>query len=74
MKKKRKIEINKNYKKISISIINIFNYILYLFCLKFKNFRDIQKFFYIIDILIAFMIFVILSLFLNIFAVTFETE
>lgn len=75
-KKKRKKDTKLiNDKKIIISIINISNYLLYYCVILFKilKFYEIYKSFYIIDTSIVFMI-VILSLFLNIFTVTFETE
>lgn len=76
-KKKRKKDTKLiNDKKIIISIINISNYLLYYCVILFKilKFYEIYKSFYIIDTSIVFMILVILSLFLNIFTVTFETE
>lgn len=76
-KKKRKKDTKLiNDKKIIISIINISNYLLYYYVILFKilKFYEIYKSFYIIDTSIVFMILVILSLFLNIFTVTFETE
>lgn len=76
-KKKRKKDTKLiNDKKIIILIINISNYLLYYCVILFKvlKFYEIYKSFYIIDTSIVFMILVILSLFLNIFTVTFETE
>lgn len=76
-KKKRKKDTKLiNDKKIIISIINISNYLLYYCVILFKilKFYEIYKSFYIIDTSIVFMILVILSLFLNIFTVTFEIE